>query len=95
MKDITLLFDEGEKELIEEKIISLLSPYLKNTLPDKAGWDINCDKEDFLLIYLADEQLKEFLPVAIENCLQIGSFRNQTRLDGLECFFRRFAAAGY
>ena len=86
MKDITLLFDEGKKEVVEEKVIPLLDPHLKTTIAYKAGSYFNCEKEDFILTYLADEQLKEFLPVAIEKCWQIGFLPHPGMVYGMHGF---------
>ncbi|WP_017730974.1 DUF389 domain-containing protein [Nafulsella turpanensis] len=86
MKEITLLFDLGKAETVEERIVPLLGSSLKSTLPYKTGSEINCEEEDFILTYLSDEQLKEFLPVAIEKCLQIGFLPHPGLVYGMHGF---------
>ncbi|WP_186758419.1 TIGR00341 family protein [Echinicola salinicaeni] len=64
MKGITLLYaDESIKE-VEENILLQLTDALKIAVPFSRLEGLDLSEEDFVLCYLSDEQLKEFLPIA-------------------------------
>ncbi|WP_158858264.1 DUF389 domain-containing protein [Lunatibacter salilacus] len=72
MKSIVLLFDEKEIEQVEEVIVPALQEQLKLKLPFNNDLIVELGMEDFVLTYLSDDQLKELLPIAMENNWRLG-----------------------
>ncbi|MBT0811908.1 DUF389 domain-containing protein [Litoribacter ruber] len=66
MKKITLLYDELESETVEDKILPAFGHHLKLKIPFKTDLTIEIERDELVVTYLSDTQLKEFLPIAIE-----------------------------
>lgn len=72
MKSIVLLFDAKEIEQVDEVIVPALKEQLKLKLPFNNDLIVELGKDDFVLTYLSDDQLKELLPIAMENNWRLG-----------------------
>lgn len=72
MKGIVLLFDEVKSELVKEEIVPLLGEHLNRMVAFKTDLKIDFEEDDFVVTYLSDELLKEFLSIALEKRWQIG-----------------------
>lgn len=72
MIGITLLYDELEKDTVDDKIAPEFGHNLKMLLAFKTDLKIELGDEDLFVTYLSDEQLKEFLPIAIEKGWKLG-----------------------
>nr|MBI1228504.1 TIGR00341 family protein [Cytophagales bacterium] len=72
MKSIVLLYDEKEFKQVEEAIVPIFEEQLKLKLPFNTELFVELGKDDFVVTYLSDDQLKELLPYAIENNWRIG-----------------------
>lgn len=72
MKAITLIFDENILEEVEQKVLPLLGNNVKITVPYKKIRKFEFTDNDFLVCYLSDEQLQEFIPVIVENHWKLG-----------------------
>lgn len=72
MKAITLIFDESALEELEEKVLPLLGNNVKITVAYKKFRTFEFTDNDFLVCYLSDEQLHEFIPVIVENHCKLG-----------------------
>ncbi len=72
MKSITLIFDENQIEEVEKKVLPLLENNVKITVPYKKIRKFEFTDNDFLVCYLSDEQLHEFIPVIVENHWKLG-----------------------
>ncbi|WP_209331922.1 DUF389 domain-containing protein [Lunatimonas salinarum] len=72
MKSIVLLYDERETETVEEEILPILKENLKLKLPFQTELTVELGREDFLLTYLGDDQLREFFPLAISENWTVG-----------------------
>jgi uncharacterized hydrophobic protein (TIGR00271 family) len=72
MKSIVLIFDQRKKEEVENKIIPLLGTKLRESVEYKDHKKFKFSKEDFLVCYLTDEQLSEFIDEIVENHWKIG-----------------------
>ncbi|HSJ66898.1 MAG TPA: hypothetical protein VK921_04460, partial [Anditalea sp.] len=69
---ITLLYDELEKDTVDEKIAPEFGHNLKMLLAFKTDLKIELGENELFVTYLSDEQLKEFLPIAIEKGWKLG-----------------------
>ncbi len=65
MKGITLLYDDSRADEVSEKVVPLFKQHLRNTIAFTNGWKDQTTPDDYIVTYLADQQLKEFLPCAI------------------------------
>ncbi len=72
MKGITLLYDDGLTEEVEEKIVPLLGEFLKEKIAYSLNVEIDLGEEDFLVTYLSDDQLKALFPKVIEKEWSLG-----------------------
>jgi uncharacterized hydrophobic protein (TIGR00271 family) len=72
MKGITLVYDEAWADEARERIISLFAQHLKIIIAFKSDLKVEIGHDDFIVTYLSDEQLKDFLPIAIEKNWKIG-----------------------
>ncbi|MCH7397643.1 TIGR00341 family protein [Belliella sp. DSM 107340] len=72
MKSITLIYDENQLDLLEEKVLPLLSNNVKIKIPYKDHRKHEFTDNDFIVAYLSDEQLRELLDGIIENHWKIG-----------------------
>lgn len=72
MKSIVLLFDSKEIDQVDEVIVPALGEQLKLKLPFNNDLIVELGKEDFVLTFLSDDQLKELLPIAMENNWRLG-----------------------
>jgi hypothetical protein len=72
MKSIVLLFDEKEAKQVEDAIVPALKEQLKLKLPFNNELIVELGEDDFVLTFLSDDQLKELLPIAMENNWRLG-----------------------
>ncbi len=72
MKGITLLYDESMTEKVREDVIPLFQQHLKIAVAFKNDMVIDFEDDDFIVTYLSDELLKEFLPIVIERGWKTG-----------------------
>jgi uncharacterized hydrophobic protein (TIGR00271 family) len=72
MRSIILLYDEREIAAVEAEILPGLNENLTLKLPFNNGLLVQLGREDFVLTYLGDDQLREFIPLAIKENLKIG-----------------------
>lgn len=86
MKGITLIYDESWTDMAREKIITLFGQHLKITIVFKSYLKMEIGHDDFIVTYLSDEQLKEFLPVAIEKNWKIGFLPHPDMLNARQGF---------
>jgi len=66
MKSIILLYDPEAEELVADTIVPKLGADLKLKLPFKTELTVELGKDDFVVTYLSDEQLKELLVIALK-----------------------------
>ncbi|WP_194972493.1 DUF389 domain-containing protein [Aquiflexum lacus] len=72
MKSIILIFDQNKKKEVDNKIIPLLGAKLRESVEYKDHKKFKFSEEDFLVCYLSDEQLSEFIEEIVENHWKIG-----------------------
>jgi uncharacterized hydrophobic protein (TIGR00271 family) len=72
MERIILIYDDLAKNEVEKVIIPLFGKNLKLHLPYKNFMTYNFSEEDFIVCYISDSQLKEVLPIIMENHCKIG-----------------------
>lgn len=72
MQSIILLYDEREIAAVEAEILPVLNENLKLKLPFNNGLAVELGRDDFVLTYLGDDQLREFIPLAIKENWKIG-----------------------
>jgi uncharacterized hydrophobic protein (TIGR00271 family) len=72
MKAIILIFDQNKKGEVNNQVIPLLGDKLKEAVEYKDHKKFNFSEEDFLVCYLSDEQLSEFIEEIVEHHWKIG-----------------------
>ncbi|WP_194778229.1 DUF389 domain-containing protein [Pararhodonellum marinum] len=72
MKGITLLYDQKLKDEVLADLVPLFEQHLKIAVAFKADLTLELGMDDFIVTYLSDDQLREFLPVAIEKNWKLG-----------------------
>jgi uncharacterized hydrophobic protein (TIGR00271 family) len=72
MKGIILIYDDQIENDIEEKVVPLFGHHIKMHVPYLNFKSFDFGSEDFLVCYLSDDQLKEFLPFVTERHCKIG-----------------------
>ena len=72
MKNITLLYDDSQGEIVENEIIPLFGQNLKEKKEFNNELEITIEEGGLLVTYLPDELLKEFLPIVIQKNWKIG-----------------------
>lgn len=66
------MFDEARAEEVRERIIPLFDPHLRIALPFVPGSVFKFRDEDFIVTYLPDGLLKDFLLLAIKRNIKVG-----------------------
>ncbi len=77
MKGIILVYDDQLEEEVKEKVVPLFGHNMKMHVPYKNFKTFDFGSEDFLVCYLSDDQLKEFLPFVTERHCKIGFLPHQ------------------
>lgn len=72
MKSITLIYDDTREELVNKEVVPLFENNLKIIVAYKDYRKFEFSDEDFLVCYLSDLQLKEFVDDIIENHWKVG-----------------------
>jgi uncharacterized hydrophobic protein (TIGR00271 family) len=72
MKRIILIYDDQLENDVKENVIPLFGSHLKSDLAYKNFKSFIFGEEDFLVCFLSDDQLKEFLPFVTESHYKIG-----------------------
>jgi uncharacterized hydrophobic protein (TIGR00271 family) len=86
MKSITLIFDQNREEEVDEKILPLFENNIKIKIAYKDFRNFKFTETDFLVCYLSDEQLCEFLDEIIENHWKIGFLPHPEMKEGRQGF---------
>lgn len=86
MKSITLIFDQSREEEVDEKILPLFENNIKIKIAYKDFRNFKFSETDFLVCYLSDEQLREFLDEIIENHWKIGFLPHPDMKEGRQGF---------
>lgn len=81
-----MLYEEQETEEVKEKIIPFFSQHLKLSLVFKKELSITLEDDEFIVTYLPDDLLKEFLPLAIESDWKLGFLPHPRMIHGIQCF---------
>lgn len=72
MNRIILIYDDQLEKEVNESVIPLFGSQLKSGLAYKNFMSFAFGEEDFLVCFLSDDQLKEFLPFVTESHHKIG-----------------------
>ncbi|WP_373492932.1 DUF389 domain-containing protein [Aquiflexum sp.] len=86
MKRITLIFDESRADVVEEKVLPLFGKKIKLKIAYKNFRNFKFSEEDFLMCYLSDEQLHEFIEEIVENHWKIGFLPHPEMKEGRQGF---------
>ncbi len=86
MKSIILLFDPKMVEEVETSIVPRFGADLKLKLPFTNELTAELGKEDFVVTYLSDDQLKELLPLALNQEWRIALLPHPELLHGRQGF---------
>lgn len=86
MKSITLIFDQNREEEVDEMILPLFENNIKIKIAYKDFRNFKFTETDFLVCYLSDEQLREFLDEIIENHWKIGFLPHPEMKEGRQGF---------
>ncbi len=86
MKSITLIFDQNREEEVDEKILPLFENNIKIKIAFKDFRNFKFTETDFLVCYLSDDQLREFLDEIIENHWKIGFLPHPDMKEGRQGF---------
>ncbi|WP_373523497.1 DUF389 domain-containing protein [Aquiflexum sp.] len=86
MKSIILIFDQNEKKEVDNLIIPLLGNRLKESVEYKDHKKFEFSQDDFLVCYLSDEQLHEFIEEIVENHWKIGFLPHPEMKEGRQGF---------
>lgn len=71
MKSITLIYDESQTELVENEVMPLFSNNIKIKVAFKNIKNFSFTDKDFLVCFLSDVQLRNFLEEIIDSHLKI------------------------
>ncbi|RPA70222.1 TIGR00341 family protein [Cyclobacteriaceae bacterium YHN15] len=86
MKSITLIFDQSREEEVDEKILPLFENNIKIKIAYKDFRNFEFSETDFLVCYLSDEQLYEFLDEILESHWKIGFLPHPEMKEGRQGF---------
>ncbi|SMD46424.1 TIGR00341 family protein [Aquiflexum balticum DSM 16537] len=86
MKSITLIFDQNREEEVDDLILPLFENNIKIKIAYKDFRNFKFTETDFLVCYLSDEQLREFLDEIIENHWKIGFLPHPEMKEGRQGF---------
>lgn len=86
MKSITLIYDDSILEEVEEEVIPLFENNLKIKVAYKDYRSFEFTDDDFLVCYLSDQQLREFIDDIIENHWKVGFLPHPKMKEGLQGF---------
>ncbi|EOZ93238.1 hypothetical protein A33Q_3828 [Indibacter alkaliphilus LW1] len=86
MKSITLIYDDSLIEKVESEVLPLFENNLKIMVAYKDYRSFKFSVDDFLVCYLSDRQLREFLDDIIENHWKVGFLPHPEMKEGLQGF---------
>ncbi|MEX2566089.1 MAG: TIGR00341 family protein [Cyclobacteriaceae bacterium] len=86
MKGIVLIYDKQESETVEEVILPALGAEVKTKIPFNNVLNFDLEKDEFVVTYLSDEQLKELFPLALKNEWKIGLLPHPKLIHGRQGF---------
>lgn len=86
MKSIILLYDPSSEELVEKTLVPRLGADLKLKLPFTDRLTVELGREDFVVTYLSDAQLKELFPLALEQDWKIALLPHPELIHGRQGF---------
>lgn len=86
MKSIILIFDQRKQKEVDNQIIPLLGDKLRESVEYKDHKKFEFSEEDFLVCYLSDEQLHEFIEEIVEHHWKIGFLPHPEMKEGRQGF---------
>ncbi|TVP50639.1 MAG: DUF389 domain-containing protein [Mongoliibacter sp.] len=86
MKSITLIYDDAILEEVEREVIPLFDNNIKIKVAYKDYRSFKFTDDDFLVCYLSDQQLREFIDDIIENHRKVGFLPHPKMKEGLQGF---------
>lgn len=86
MKSIILLFDPEMVDEVDTHIVPRFGADLKLKLPFTKELTVELGKEDFVVTYLSDDQLKELFPLALEQEWRIALLPHPDFIQGRQGF---------